>query len=1051
LLCIFGNETKGDSSLQNAKKLITFCLAASLVLPGASLSTAYADGENTDTSSVSSGSSVTGDTYSSPDSSASAPVVQYTGGSGYSVTTSVYATKPVITLTGDPQINLTAGQAYVEAGATVQDNTYSDLKAANVTYTLNNVTVSSVDTSKPGTYIAHYNVTNPAGQSADEVQRTIIVKSANTYVDLSQLGINWAYGLAYHEGYLYVAQRQSALLRVSVTTGEITKIVSSNESFMGVALDSHGNLYYTIDSDPRIYKLDSSYLSSLPMTESELTSRSTVYYTHPNSTYIYGLGIDANDNVYYSDYNNKAIIKIQAGTKQPVTVITNFTTSLRAFTFDADGNFYTGGADYRIYRVSAQSLGSLPLSSSALVNITPNTYYGAYGLVFLPDGQAYLGTAGFIQKVSFQAAKPVITLKGQSTIKVEADGVYTDPGVTVTDPTSSSLVPKVTYTFQGSTVSGVNTGMPGTYIVHYNVMNSSGTAAVEVTRTVIVSPAPTNLQEVSVYRPFGLAYYNNNVYYADYGLGIYQISGTTFKKKQIVADRDIIALTFNSNGDLLYSKTGSAHVYKVSASDLQGDLPLSAQQLADRSEVYYTVDGNIGITGMTFDSQGRLYLSLQYSSELNSRIVRFNDNMTTAPQLVAEYPVALYGIAFSSYGNLYVNAGNFHTYKIGAPQLRKLPVGISSFQDMGTNNKGFGLVILPDNSGYLSHIEPNAPLTRASFTDQMEAVPVDSITLDTQTLNLKKRGAVQTLTATVLPADASNPAVLWTTSDPSVATVKDGVVTPLNKGTAIITVTTIDGSYSSSATVTVKDTARGSSNNTSESINLSTSTSGAGTSASPVNAVTATRTTQSDGKKIDTINLSSSGLEQAVARLASGDTTARLSVPDAQNEVASTNITLPVTATQSLKRTGTDLEIQTNTVSVTIPVSVLNNLNSDLHFSLTPIKDSTLLQPILNAAASLTPNQTSTVLGTPVTVESNLQGQLVQLTLPVSSKLLPQNAEAQTAWLQQLRVFSKYADGSSELIQPKVVKDANGNVGLQFAGSQLSTVAVVDTQSTTSN
>ncbi|WP_458120811.1 immunoglobulin-like domain-containing protein [Paenibacillus sp. Z6-24] len=1033
--------------MQNAKKLISFCLAASLVLPGASLSTAYADGESTDTGSVSSGSSVTGDTYASPDSAAAAPVVQY-GGSGYSVATSVYATKPIITLTGDPQITLTAGQAYVESGATVQDDTYPDLKAANVTYTLNNMDVNSVDTSTPGIYTAHYNVTNPAGQSADEVQRTIEIKQAlPAYVDLSKLGITAAYGVAYHDGYVYVAQRYKALIRVSVTTGEVTTIADAFKAFMAVAVDSEGNLYYSIDSDPRIYKLNSSYLSSLPMTESELASRSTVYYTHPGPTYIYGLVVDGSGNLYYSDYTNKAIIKVPPVTKQPVTVITNFPTSLRAFTFDNEGNFYAGGNDSRIYRASAQNFGSAPLAPNAIVNITPNNYYSAYGLVFLPDGQAYMGTAGSIVKISLQAAKPVITLKGNATVQVEADDVYTDPGVTIADPSSSSpLLPKVTYTFNGSTVSGVNTSVPGTYIVHYNVTNSSGTAAAEVTRTVIVKPAPTKLTEVKVDRPFGLTYYNNDVYYADYSLGIYKISGTTFKKHLIAADQNMISLTFNSSGDLFYSKTGSANVYKVLAANLQGDLPLTAQQLANYSEVYYTADGQVGVTGMTFDNQGRLYLSLQYSSHLNSKIVRFNDNLATAPQLVAEYPVAMYGIAFGPYGNLYVNAGNFHTYKIGAPQLRKLPVTSSSFQDIGTNNGGYGLVILPDNNGYLSHVQPNTPLSRASFTDQMEAVPVDSVSLDTQTLSLKKRGTTQTLTATVLPADASNPAVLWTTSDPSVATVANGVVTPLNKGTAIITVTTVDGSYSSSAIVTVRDTARGSSNSTSETISLSTGTGTSSTtgSSSVSNAVTGVRTIQPDGKKTDMITLSSSGLNQAVARLTSGETTARLSVPDLLNEVASTSITLPVSASQSLKRTGTDLEIMTNNVSVTIPVSVLNSINNDLHFNLTPVKDGALLQPLRNTVASLTPSQAGTILGNPVTVESNLQNQLVQLTLPVSSKLLSQNAEAQAKWLQQLRIFSKYADGSSELIQPKVVKDASGNVGLQFASGQLSTVAVVD-------
>ncbi|MBR3815352.1 MAG: Ig-like domain-containing protein [Clostridia bacterium] len=49
-----------------------------------------------------------------------------------------------------------------------------------------------------------------------------------------------------------------------------------------------------------------------------------------------------------------------------------------------------------------------------------------------------------------------------------------------------------------------------------------------------------------------------------------------------------------------------------------------------------------------------------------------------------------------------------------------------------------------------------------------------------------------TLTAQVSPADASNKNLIWNTSDSAVATVENGVVTPLRKGTAIISVKSED-------------------------------------------------------------------------------------------------------------------------------------------------------------------------------------------------------------------------------------------------------------------
>ena len=81
-------------------------------------------------------------------------------------------------------------------------------------------------------------------------------------------------------------------------------------------------------------------------------------------------------------------------------------------------------------------------------------------------------------------------------------------------------------------------------------------------------------------------------------------------------------------------------------------------------------------------------------------------------------------------------------------------------------------------------------------------VAVTGVTLDKTELSLTA-GATETLTATVTPADATNKAVTWTTDKAEVATVENGVVTAVGEGTATITATTADGSFTASCTVTV--------------------------------------------------------------------------------------------------------------------------------------------------------------------------------------------------------------------------------------------------------
>jgi protocatechuate 3,4-dioxygenase beta subunit len=76
-----------------------------------------------------------------------------------------------------------------------------------------------------------------------------------------------------------------------------------------------------------------------------------------------------------------------------------------------------------------------------------------------------------------------------------------------------------------------------------------------------------------------------------------------------------------------------------------------------------------------------------------------------------------------------------------------------------------------------------------------------TVTTVTATINVS---ATQQLTATVAPAKATNSAVTWASSAPAVATVdSNGLVTGVSAGTAVITVTTADGSFTANSTITV--------------------------------------------------------------------------------------------------------------------------------------------------------------------------------------------------------------------------------------------------------
>lgn len=94
--------------------------------------------------------------------------------------------------------------------------------------------------------------------------------------------------------------------------------------------------------------------------------------------------------------------------------------------------------------------------------------------------------------------------------------------------------------------------------------------------------------------------------------------------------------------------------------------------------------------------------------------------------------------------------------------------------------------------------------TLSDLTPVTPETPVAGVSLNKSVLDLFA-GDSEVLIATIEPADATNTAVFWSSSDDSVATVnQSGLVTGIAEGTAIITVTTEDGSFTASCEVNVE-------------------------------------------------------------------------------------------------------------------------------------------------------------------------------------------------------------------------------------------------------
>ena len=84
---------------------------------------------------------------------------------------SIDTVKPVINLIGSPLITLSVGDTYTEQKATATDNVDGEISSDQIS-----IDNSSVNTGVAGTYTVTYNVSDAAGNPADEIVRTVIVE-----------------------------------------------------------------------------------------------------------------------------------------------------------------------------------------------------------------------------------------------------------------------------------------------------------------------------------------------------------------------------------------------------------------------------------------------------------------------------------------------------------------------------------------------------------------------------------------------------------------------------------------------------------------------------------------------------------------------------------------------------------------------------------------------------------------------------------------------------------------------------------------------------------
>ncbi len=268
-------------------------------------------------------------------------------------------------------------------------------------------------------------------------------------------------------------------------------------------------------------------------------------------------------------------------------------------------------------------------------------------------------------------------------------------------------------------------------------------------------------------------------------------------------------------------------------------------------------------------------------------------------------------------------------------------------------------------------------------------------------------GSTIPLSASVLPGDATNQTITWSSDSTNVATVDaSGVVTGVSAGTAVITATTSDGNFPATKTVTVTQPVTGISDVSGASSVFVGSTITLSASVSPGDATNQTITWSSDATNVATVDASG-----VVTGVSTGTAVITATTSDGNFPATKTVIVMrPVTGISDISGVTSVFVGSTITLSASVePGDATNQIITwssgttsvatvDASGVVTGVSSGTSVITATTADGNFPATKTVTVTQ-PVTGISDISGELsvfVGSTITLSASVLPGDATNQT-------------------------------------------------------
>ncbi|WP_127495023.1 S-layer homology domain-containing protein [Paenibacillus glycanilyticus] len=211
------------------------------------------------------------------------------------------------------------------------------------------------------------------------------------------------------------------------------------------------------------------------------------------------------------------------------------------------------------------------------------------------------------------------------------------------------------------------------------------------------------------------------------------------------------------------------------------------------------------------------------------------------------------------------------------------------------------------------------------------------------------------------------------------------------------------------------------------------------------------------GKKVDTVMMNEDKIKQAVeSAIGAHQGTIRIIVDDIPGDPADkVKVKLSVNSIKYLLESSIQVEIQTENASLHLSTEALGAMkgSQEFFFDILPIrkkeeqdavKDRTVnaeaIRKIANAGKV-------SVIGMPMTIETNLPKVAVQVTFPLDSNVIPSDLNQRKLFLAGLGVYIEHSDGEKVFQRGKIVYNDKGYpVGIQIEVNKFSTFTIVSAE-----